>query len=187
MNYVTEKTKKNQETPIVDSLYDLYEDEYLNQQIKYESEVRSYPRRLPLAIKKASGLLVEDTKGQVYLDCLAGAGTLALGHNHPEIKDELKKYLDLDLPTQTLDLTTGVKNVFMQEVLDTLPSEFKNCAKVQFCGPSGADAVEAAIKLAKRVTNRNNIIAFSGAYHGMTNGSMSLMGNNQTKASNSNR
>ena len=56
MNYVTEKTKKNQETPIVDSLYDLYEDEYLNQQIKYESEVRSYPRRLPLAIKKASGL-----------------------------------------------------------------------------------------------------------------------------------
>ena len=182
MNYVTEKTKKNQETPIVDSLYDLYEDEYLNQQIKYESEVRSYPRRLPLAIKKASGLLVEDTKGQVYLDCLAGAGTLALGHNHPEIKDELKKYLDLDLPTQTLDLTTGVKNVFMQEVLDTLPSEFKNCAKVQFCGPSGADAVEAAIKLAKRVTNRNNIIAFSGAYHGMTNGSMSLMGNNQTKA-----
>nr|VVV04525.1 Diaminobutyrate--2-oxoglutarate aminotransferase [Aliivibrio wodanis] len=170
------------ETPMVDSLYDLTPDHNVTEQSENESEVRSYPRRFPIAIKRAYGALIEDTRGQIYLDCLAGAGTLALGYNHPEINQALKDHLDLGLPYQTLDITTPVKNKFIQRVKSFLPSYFSESSVIQFCGPSGADAVEAAIKLAKQTTGRNSMFAFRGAYHGMTNGTMGLMGNLGTKA-----
>ncbi len=168
--------------PVVNDLYDLTPDELLLSQEHYESEVRSYPRRLPLAIKKAQGVLVEDSRGQVFLDCLAGAGTLALGYNHPEINQEIVNQLNSGLPYQTLDITTPAKDKFIKEVMGFLPQDFAENARIQFCGPSGADAVEAAIKLAKQTTGRNNMVAFHGAYHGMTNGTMALMGNLGTKA-----
>lgn len=168
--------------PIVHELHDLTPDELLLSQEHYESEVRSYPRRLPLAITKASGVLVEDSRGQLFLDCLAGAGTLALGYNHPEINQVIIDQLNAGIPIQTLDMTTPSKDVFIKEVMNFLPDEFANNACVQFCGPSGADAVEAAIKLAKQTTGRNTMAAFHGAYHGMTNGTMAMMGNLGTKA-----
>ncbi|OEF17048.1 pyridoxal phosphate-dependent class III aminotransferase [Aliivibrio logei] len=170
------------QVPILDKLYDLTPDKALIEQTEHESEVRSYPRRLPIAIKKAFGVLVEDTRGQLYLDCLAGAGTLALGYNHPEINQALKDQLDSGLPYQTLDITTEVKNTFIQKVKRFLPAYFSENAVIQFCGPSGADAVEAAIKLAKQTTGRNTMFAFRGAYHGMTNGTMGMMGNLETKS-----
>ncbi len=170
------------QVPDVKGVYDLTPDQVLLDQEKYESEVRSYPRRLPIAIKQAYGLLVEDTRGQVFLDCLAGAGTLVLGYNHPEINQALKEQLDTGLPYQTLDMTTPAKDHFIKQVRAFLPEELgANCA-IQFCGPSGADAVEAAIKLAKQTTGRNTMFAFRGAYHGMTNGTMGMMGNLNTKA-----
>ncbi|WP_339672954.1 pyridoxal phosphate-dependent class III aminotransferase [Dasania marina] len=168
--------------PYVDGVYDLTPDQILLDQAEHESEVRSYPRRLPIAIKRAYGALVEDTRGQIFLDCLAGAGTLALGYNHPEINQALKDQLDSGLPYQTLDITTQVKSNFIQQVKNFLPQEFAATAAIQFCGPSGADAVEAAIKLAKQTTGRNTMFAFRGAYHGMTNGTMGMMGNLNTKA-----
>ncbi|OLQ73281.1 aminotransferase class III [Photobacterium proteolyticum] len=167
--------------PVVHELYDLTPDELLLSQEHYESEVRSYPRRLPLAIKKASGALVEDSRGQLFLDCLAGAGTLALGYNHPEINQAIIEQLNQGLPYQTLDMTTPAKDKFIKEVMNFLPDDFAANARIQFCGPSGADAVEAAIKLAKQTTGRNTMAAFHGAYHGMTNGTMALMGNLGTK------
>ncbi|ROV58062.1 aminotransferase class III-fold pyridoxal phosphate-dependent enzyme [Vibrio ponticus] len=168
--------------PHVEGIYDLTLDNTLLEQEQFESQVRSYPRRLPIAIQKAFGALVEDTRGQIYLDCLAGAGTLALGYNHPEINHALKQQLDSGLPYQTLDITTQAKNTFIQRVRRFIPQELaENCA-IQFCGPSGADAVEAAIKLAKQTTGRNTMFAFRGAYHGMTNGTMGMMGNLNTKA-----
>ena len=170
------------QVPILDKLYDLTPDKAFIEQTEHESEVRSYPRRLPIAIKKAFGVLVEDTRGQLYLDCLAGAGTLALGYNHPEINQALKDQLDSGLPYQTLDITTEVKNTFIQKVKRFLPAYFSENAVIQFCGPSGADAVEAAIKLAKQTTGRNTMFAFRGAYHGMTNGTMGMMGNLETKS-----
>ncbi|EPB9464512.1 pyridoxal phosphate-dependent class III aminotransferase [Vibrio alginolyticus] len=170
------------QVPIVERTYDLTPDQVLIDQAEHESEVRSYPRRLPIAIKQAFGCLVEDTRGQIFLDCLAGAGTLALGYNHPEINQALKEQLDSGLPYQTLDIATSAKTTFIQSVKSFLPQELSENSVIQFCGPSGADAVEAAIKLAKQTTGRNTMFAFRGAYHGMTNGTMGMMGNLGTKA-----
>ncbi|EGQ8496194.1 diaminobutyrate--2-oxoglutarate transaminase family protein [Vibrio alginolyticus] len=170
------------QVPIVEGTYDLTPDQVLIDQAEHESEVRSYPRRLPIAIKQAFGCLVEDTRGQIFLDCLAGAGTLALGYNHPEINQALKEQLDSGLPYQTLDIATSAKTTFIQSVKSFLPQDLSENSVIQFCGPSGADAVEAAIKLAKQTTGRNTMFAFRGAYHGMTNGTMGMMGNLGTKA-----
>ncbi len=170
------------QVPIVEGTYDLTPDQVLIDQAEHESEVRSYPRRLPIAIKQAFGCLVEDTRGQIFLDCLAGAGTLALGYNHPEINQALKEQLDSGLPYQTLDIATSAKTTFIQSVKSFLPQELSENSVIQFCGPSGTDAVEAAIKLAKQTTGRNTMFAFRGAYHGMTNGTMGMMGNLGTKA-----
>ncbi|MFM2590124.1 pyridoxal phosphate-dependent class III aminotransferase [Vibrio sp. TBV020] len=170
------------ETPVLQGLHDLTPDQVLLDQQEHESEVRSYPRRLPIAIKQAYGALVEDTRGQLFLDCLAGAGTLALGYNHPEINQALKEQLDSGLPYQTLDIPTEAKTNFIKSVKNFLPQELAENSVIQFCGPSGTDAVEAAIKLAKQTTGRNTMFAFRGAYHGMTNGTMGMMGNLGTKA-----
>lgn len=166
-----------QEIPLVNALYDLTPDNILLSQEHYESEVRSYPRRLPIAIKNTRGVIIEDTKGQVYLDCLAGAGALPLGYNHSEINQVMINQLNQGVPYQTLDITTPAKDAFIKSVMQFLPANFAKNARIQFCGPSGADAVEAAIKLAKLYTKRNTMISFHGAYHGMTNGSLALTGN----------
>ncbi|MCV5244828.1 aminotransferase class III-fold pyridoxal phosphate-dependent enzyme, partial [Escherichia coli] len=92
-----------------------------------------------------------------FLDCLAGAGTLALGYNHPEINQALKEQLDSGLPYQTLDIATSAKTHFIKSVKSFLPQELGDNCVIQFCGPSGADAVEAAIKLAKQTTGRNTM------------------------------
>lgn len=149
----------------------------LERQSQRESNARSYPRRIPLALRRAQGIYVEDVEGRVFMDCLAGAGTLALGHNHPAVIDAIQQVLKDELPLHTLDLTTPVKDRFVQDLFDALPSDFARNAKIQFCGPSGADAVEAALKLVKTATQRNTILAFHGAYHGMTHGALQLMGN----------
>ncbi|MFT6986564.1 MAG: diaminobutyrate-2-oxoglutarate transaminase [Psychromonas sp.] len=167
----------DQEIPLVTNLYDLTPDNILLSQEHYESEVRSYPRRLPIAIRTTRGVIVEDTKGQIFLDCLAGAGALPLGYNHSEINQVLIKQLNDGVPYQTLDITTPSKDAFIKAVMNFLPDNFAKNARIQFCGPSGADAVEAAIKLAKLYTKRNTMVAFHGAYHGMTNGALSLTGN----------
>ena len=149
----------------------------LERQAARESNARSYPRRLPLALRRASGIYVEDVEGRVFIDCLAGAGTLALGHNHPVVVQAVRALLDDESPLHTLDLTTPVKDRFVQDLFDVLPADFARQAKVQFCGPTGADAVEAALKLVKTATGRGTTLAFHGAYHGMTQGALQLMGN----------
>ncbi len=165
-----------------DNRYDLTETKLLKKQIQSESQVRSYPRRIPIAITKAKGALVEDEQGHTFLDCLAGAGVLALGHNHPDINHAIINAIQNDCPQQTLDLTSPAKCLFIDALLDALPAAFaQNCA-LQFCGPTGADAVEAAIKLAKIVTGRENICSFYGGYHGMTHGALALTGNLSAKA-----
>jgi diaminobutyrate-2-oxoglutarate transaminase len=145
-----------------------------------ESNVRSYPRKLPLAIAKAQGCWVTDVEGTQYLDCLAGAGTLALGHNHPAVIQSIQDTLASGLPLHTLDLTTPLKDAFTEALLAYLPGGKEEYC-LQFCGPSGADATEAAIKLAKTYTGRSSVISFSGGYHGMTHGSLSMTGNLSAK------
>lgn len=150
---------------------------YLERQAARESNARSYPRRIPLALAEAHGLYVRDTAGQFFMDCLAGAGTLALGHNHPVTIAAMRSTLDSGLPLHTLDLTTPVKERFVDDLFAALPQDFARRARIQFCGPSGADGIEAALKLARIATGRKPILSFSGGYHGMTLGTLSLMGN----------
>ncbi|MDH2924509.1 diaminobutyrate aminotransferase [Nicoletella semolina] len=151
---------------------------YLQRQNEMESNVRSYPRKLPLAIAKAQGCWVTDVEGNEYLDFLAGAGTLALGHNHPAVVEAIQDVLTSGLPLHTLDLTTPLKDAFTAELLSFFPKD-EYC--LQFCGPTGADGTEAAVKLAKTYTGRGNVISFSGGYHGMTHGSLSMTGNLSAK------
>lgn len=140
------------------------------------SNVRSYPRKLPLAIAKAQGVWITDVDNNHYLDCLAGAGTLALGHNHPDVLQSIKNVITSGLPLHTLDLTTPLKDKFSAYLLSLLPGQGKEYC-LQFCGPSGADAVEAALKLAKKHTGRTGVFSFSGGYHGMTHGALAVTGN----------
>ncbi|MGC1024545.1 diaminobutyrate--2-oxoglutarate transaminase [Pantoea agglomerans] len=149
---------------------------YLARQAEFESNVRSYPRKLPFAISKAQGVWITDVENNQYLDCLAGAGTLALGHNHPDVLQSIQNVITSGLPLHTLDLTTPLKDAFSEYLLSLLPGQGKEYC-LQFTGPSGADAVEAALKLAKKHTGRSGIISFSGAYHGMTHGALSVTGN----------
>lgn len=150
---------------------------YLNSQNKRESNARSYPRRIPIAISEAEGIYVKDVENKTYIDCLAGAGTLALGHNHPVVIEAMENVIRGKRPLHTLDLTTPMKEEFVEELFDVLPPTFAENAKIQFCGPSGSDAIEAAMKLVKTATGRGGMLSFQGGYHGMTNGSLSLMGN----------
>ncbi|VTR23737.1 Diaminobutyrate--2-oxoglutarate aminotransferase [Serratia fonticola] len=124
-------------------------DTFLARQAEFESNVRSYPRKLPLAIAKAQGVWITDVENNQYLDCLAGAGTLALGHNHPDVLQSIQSVISSGLPLHTLDLTTPLKDEFSSYLLSLLPSQGKEYC-LQFTGPSGADAVEAALKLAKK-------------------------------------
>ena len=154
---------------------------YIARQDSTESNARSYPRKFPFAISKAKGSWVEDVEGNKYLDFLCGAGTLALGHNDPEVNQAMIDLLASDAPLHTLDLTTPVKDEFVHTLLGLLPKELQDNAKVQFCSPSGTDATDAAIKLCKTATGRSAVIAFHGAYHGMGQGALSLTGNLNAK------
>lgn len=153
----------------------------LAQQARRESNARTYPRSLPLAIERAEGAILEDVDGNEYIDCLAGAGTLALGHNHPAVVERMEDLLERDRAVHTLDLTTPVKERFVDRLLESLPDEFAETAKVQFCSPAGTDAVEAALKLVKTATGNRSMLAFQGGYHGMTTGALSLMGDTAAK------
>ena len=120
---------------------------YLDRQNQTESNARSYPRKFPIAIKKAKGSVVTDVEGNEYLDFLCGAGTLALGHNDDEVNQAMVELLTNDFPLHSLDLTTPVKDKFVHTLFSLLPEELQNHGKIQFCSPSGTDAVDAAIKL----------------------------------------
>ncbi|MFI5757844.1 diaminobutyrate--2-oxoglutarate transaminase family protein [Streptomyces sp. NPDC051569] len=148
----------------------------LRRQALRESAARTYARSLPIVPVRARGLTIEGADGRRYLDCLSGAGTLALGHNHPVVLEAIRKVLDSGAPLHVLDLATPVKDAFTSELFATLPPEFAKNARVQFCGPAGTDAVEAALKLVRIATGRDGLLAFTGAYHGMTAGALAASG-----------
>ncbi|WP_225858886.1 diaminobutyrate--2-oxoglutarate transaminase family protein [Streptomyces albicerus] len=148
----------------------------LRRQSARESAARTYARALPIVPVRARGLTIEGADGSRYLDCLSGAGTLALGHNHPVVLEAIRKVLDSGAPLHVLDLATPVKDAFTTELFRTLPPGLADRARVQFCGPAGTDAVEAALKLVRAATGRSGILAFAGAYHGMTAGALAASG-----------
>jgi diaminobutyrate-2-oxoglutarate transaminase len=153
----------------------------LGRQAARESAARTYARSLPIVPVRARGMTVEGADGRGYLDCLSGAGTLALGHNHPVVLQAIREVLDSGAPLHVLDLATPVKDDFTTALFETLPPALADHGRVQFCGPAGTDAVEAAIKLARIATGRAGLLAFSGAYHGMTAAALAATGDTEMR------
>ncbi|MGH3416795.1 MAG: aminotransferase class III-fold pyridoxal phosphate-dependent enzyme, partial [Actinocrinis sp.] len=129
----------------------------LDRQRERESSARTYARHLPIVPVRAEGMTVYGADGRAYLDCLAGAGTLALGHNHPAAIAAIRRVLDSGAPLHVLDLATPIKDEFTDTLLGILPPDLAKDARVHFCGPSGADAVEAALKLARAATGNTGL------------------------------
>jgi diaminobutyrate-2-oxoglutarate transaminase len=149
----------------------------LARQRERESAARTYARTLPIVPVRAEGATIVGADGRTYLDCLSGAGTLALGHNHPDVVQAIIDTLSRGAPLHTLDLATPEKDAFTEELRACLPPGLGDDVKLHFCGPSGADAVEAAIKLAQTATGNQTLLAFTGGYHGMTAGALAVTGN----------
>jgi diaminobutyrate-2-oxoglutarate transaminase len=147
-----------------------------------ESEVRSYCRNWPTTMVTAQGSWITDSTGRRYLDFFAGAGALNYGHNNPLLKQALIDYLVNDGIVHSLDMATAAKADFL-ETFDQLILQPRGLDyKVQFPGPTGANSVEAALKLARKVTGRESIISFTNAFHGMTLGALSVTGNSMKRA-----
>lgn len=149
---------------------------------RLESNVRSYCRSFPTTFVSAKGATLTDDTGASYIDFFAGAGALNYGHNHPVLQRAVIDYISGDGVTHGLDLTTTAKCEFLQTFDDVVLRPRKLDYKVMFPGPTGTNAVEAAIKLARKVTGRTNVIAFTRAFHGMTLGSLALTGNGAKRA-----
>lgn len=149
---------------------------------RLESEVRGYVRSFPTVFTHSSGSRLTDEDGREYIDFFAGAGVLNYGHNNPELKSALMDYLSEDRIIHSLDMATEAKARFLERFEEVILKPRELDYKVQFPGPTGTNAVEAALKLARKVTGRHNVISFTNGFHGMTLGSLSVTGNSSKRA-----
>lgn len=143
--------------------------DYLDYQFSHESSMVNYPKGMPMALRRAKGATVEDVDGNIYIDFFGGAGVMAVGHSNPEVIEAIQKQV-VDL-THALDFPHPSRRALVEALFRVLP---KSLSRVFFGGPTGSDAVESAVKLAKYNTGRYPMIAFQGSYHGMTAGALSL-------------
>ncbi len=144
---------------------------------RLESEVRSYSRSFPVTFDKAKDAFLYDTNGNRYIHFFGGAGTLNYGHNNDRMKTRLIDYLERDEIIHGLDMATVAKEQLLEKMESVLFKPRGLDYKVQFTGPTGTNAVEAALKLARMVKKRSNVISFTNGYHGLTMGSMSVTAN----------
>ncbi|MFC4334613.1 diaminobutyrate--2-oxoglutarate transaminase [Salininema proteolyticum] len=148
---------------------------------KVESQVRSYCRTWPTVFTTAKGSEITDENGKTYLDFFAGAGTLNYGHNNPEIKGKLLEYLAEDNVIHTLDMHSTAKADFLKTFKEVILEPRGMDYKMMFPGPAGNNAVEAALKLARKVTGRETIVSFTNGFHGMTLGALAVTGNSMKR------
>ncbi|WP_022728607.1 diaminobutyrate--2-oxoglutarate transaminase [Fodinicurvata sediminis] len=142
-----------------------------------ESIVRSYCRSFPVVFTSAQNATLRDTEGREYIDFLAGCSVLNYGHNDPDMKAALIDHITADGIAHGLDMYTSMKAEFLEdfERLILKPRDMDH--KVMMTGPTGTNAVEAALKLARKVTGRRNVVAFTNSFHGMTLGALAATGN----------
>lgn len=140
----------------------------------YESNVRSYCRSFPTVFVKAKGSVMTDEDGKEYIDFFAGAGALNYGHNPESMVEKIVEYLKNDGIVHSMDMYTAPKREFLEYFQENILKPRGFSYKIQFAGPTGTNAVEAALKLARKNKKRENIFAFMGAFHGMTLGALSL-------------
>ena len=146
----------------------------LEEQQATESAARTYPRHTPVALARGEGSYLQDVDGNRFLDFLSGAGVLALGHNHPELVAAARA--QLDIASHTLDFPTEARRQFASRLLGRLPAAMRGRTKIHYCGPTGADGIDAAIKLCKTFTGRGDVIAFHGGFHGSTQSTSAITG-----------
>lgn len=144
--------------------------------LRRESEARGYCRRFDAVFKSASGSLLRDTDGRDYIDFLAGCASLNYGHNDPDMAAALIAHIQGNGIAMGLDLHTDAKRAFLEAFEREILRPRGMTHRVQFTGPTGTNAVEAAMKLARKVTGRQNIIAFTNGYHGVTLGALAATG-----------
>jgi len=142
-----------------------------------ESEARSYCRSFPVTFTSARNARMTDENGRSYIDFLAGCSSLNYGHNDPDMKAALIAHLERDGIAHGLDMRTDAKAAFLETFERTILEPRGMEHRVQFTGPTGANAVEAALKLARKVTGRSNVIAFTNGFHGVTQGALAATGN----------
>ncbi len=149
---------------------------------RLESEVRGYCRSFPVVFTHAEGDRLIDEDGKEYIDFFAGAGALNYGHNPAALKSRLISYLAQDGITHGLDMATAAKRDLLLAFEQIIMQPRKMDYKIMFPGPTGTNAVEAALKLARKVTGRQNVVSFTNGFHGMTLGSLALTGNSEKRA-----
>jgi diaminobutyrate-2-oxoglutarate transaminase len=142
-----------------------------------ESAVRSYSRTFPDTFTKASGSLIYGQNDREYIDFFSGAGALNYGHNHPALKKSMITYLEEDGILHGLDMATEAKDTFIYTFTETILRPRSLDYRIQFTGPTGTNAVEAALKLSKLISKRSNVIAFTHAFHGVSLGSLATTSN----------
>ncbi|WP_083799174.1 diaminobutyrate--2-oxoglutarate transaminase [Roseobacter sp. AzwK-3b] len=142
-----------------------------------ESEARSYCRSFETVFTKAKGAEMTAADGTTYIDFLAGCSSLNYGHNDPDMKEALVAHIAGDGIAHGLDMYTQEKARFLEAYEENILKPRGMDYKVMMTGPTGTNAVEAAMKLARKVTGRRNIVAFTNGFHGMTMGALSLTGN----------
>ncbi|RXJ79545.1 diaminobutyrate--2-oxoglutarate transaminase [Arcobacter sp. F2176] len=143
-----------------------------------ESEVRGYIRSFPTIFETSKGTVLTNEQGEEFIDFFAGAGTLNYGHNNEHISKALIEYIQKDGVIHGLDMATSAKKDFLQTFNDTILVPRNLDYKIQFTGPTGTNAVETALKLARLVKGRSNVVSFTNGFHGLTQGSSSVTGNN---------
>ncbi|MCW2505716.1 MAG: 2,4-diaminobutyrate 4-transaminase [Actinomycetia bacterium] len=146
----------------------------LDEQDAVESAARTYPRHTPIAIAGGDGAYLRDADGNLFLDFLSGAGVLALGHNHPELIAAARDQLGVS--GHSLDFPTAVRADFQRRLIAMLPEPMRARTRIHHCGPTGADAIDAAVKLCKTHTGRGDVIAFHGGFHGSTQSTIAITG-----------
>ena len=144
---------------------------------RLESNVRTYSRAMPRQFNRAEGVWMHDDRGGRYLDFLSGCSSLNYGHNHPVLKQALMDYIDADGVTHALDLHTQAKEEFLSTLESVILKPRNLTYKAMFTGPTGTNAVEAALKLARKITRRQHVVAFTNGFHGMTLGALACTGN----------
>jgi len=144
---------------------------------QWESEIRAYCRAAPTVFKSASNAKQVDENGKEYVDFFAGAGVLNFGHNNPKMKEAMIEFLKEDGVAHSLDMYTSAKRSFIEKFVETILKPRNMKYKMQFTGPTGTNAVEAALKLARKVTGRDDVVAFTHGFHGMTLGSLACTAN----------
>ena len=144
-----------------------------------ESEVRGYIRSFPTIFERAKGCILYNEQGEEYIDFFAGAGTLNYGHNNDAISHALIEYLQKDGIVHGLDMATTAKKQFIQAFEEIILKPRNMEYVLQFTGPTGTNAVETALKLARLVKGRSNIAAFTNGYHGLTQGALTVTGNHE--------